>query len=69
MNYAGPAELGWNANQTIDGKNGYDDWEKLTPDEQKSLRIQWQALPEAERKRLETIVAAACDAHVRAALV
>lgn len=69
MNYAGLAELGWNATQTINGKNGYDDWDKMTLSEQATLRSQWASLPEDERKRLETIVCAATDAFARAIAV
>lgn len=69
MNYAGLAELGWRATQTIDGKNGYDDWERLDSDQQVALRSQWAALPPRERERLERIVCAATDAAFRAALV
>lgn len=66
MNYAGLAELGWRATQAIYKKNGYDDWEKLTPDEQASLKARWLALPKAERERLEKIVCAATDAFAQA---
>ena len=69
MNYAGLAELGWRATQTIKGKNGYDDWERMTDVEKQMLDLRWRELPEREHKRLEQIVCAATDAFVRAALV
>lgn len=69
MNYAGLAELGWRATQTIAGKNGYDDWEQLTPQQQATLRSQWSALPKVERERLERIVCAATDAFACAVAV
>lgn len=69
MNYAGLAELGWRATQTIAGKNGYDDWEKMSDVEKQMLDLRWRDLPERERKRLERIVCAATDAFARAALV
>lgn len=69
MNYAGLAELGWRATQTISGKNGYDDWEKLTDVDKQILQQRWRSLPERERKRLERIVCAATDAFARAVAV
>lgn len=69
MNYAGLAELGWRATQTIAGKNGYDDWERMSDVEKQMLQRRWRDLSERERKRLEQIVCAATDAFARAALV
>lgn len=69
MNYAGLAELGWRATQTIHGKNGYDDWERMADVEKQMLDRGWRELPEKERKRLERIVCAATDAFAAAALV
>lgn len=69
MNYAGLAELGWRATQTIAGKNGYDDWEKMSDVEKQMLDRRWRALPESERKRLEKIVCAATDAFASAIAV
>lgn len=69
MNYAGLAELGWRATQTINGKNGYDDWEKLTGVEKQMLVQRWRSVSERERKRLERIVCAATDAFASAIAV
>lgn len=69
MNYAGLAELGWRATQTIHGKNGYDDWEKMSDVEKQIIQRRWTELSERERKRLERIVCAATDAFAAAALV
>lgn len=69
MNYANLAQLGWNATQTIAGKNGYDDWEKMTDVEKQILQRRWESISERERKRLERIVCAATDAFARAALI
>lgn len=69
MNYAGLAQLGWNATQTIAGKNGYDDWEKMSDVEKQMLDRGWRELPEKERQRLERIVCAATDAFARAIAV
>lgn len=69
MNYAGLAQLGWNATQTIAGKNGYDDWERMTDVEKQILQRRWNALPQKERERLERIVCAATDAFARAVAV
>jgi hypothetical protein len=69
MNYAGLAELGWRATQTIAGKNGYDDWEKMSDVEKQILQQRWRSVSERERKRLEEIVRAATDAFACAALV
>jgi hypothetical protein len=69
MNYAGLAEMGWKATQTINGKNGYDDWEKMSDVEKQILDRRWRELTERERKRLEKIVCAATDAFARAALI
>jgi len=69
MNCAGLAELGWRATQTVNGKNGYDDWERMSDVEKQVLDQGWQAIPERERKRLEKIVCAATDAFANAMLV
>lgn len=69
MNYAGLAELGWRATQIVSGKNGYDDWEKLTDAEKQILQQRWRAVPERERRRLERIVCAATDAFACAVMV
>ena len=66
MNYAGLAQLGWRATQTIAGKNGYDDWEKMSDVEKQILDRRWHELPERERARLEKIVCAATDAFAAA---
>lgn len=66
INYAGLAELGWKATQTINGKNGYDDWERLSDAEKQILDQRWRSLPKEERKQLERIVRAATDAFARA---
>lgn len=66
MNYAGLSELGWRATQTINSKNGYDDWEQMTDTEKQMLDQRWRSVPEKERDRLIAIVAAACDAFARA---
>lgn len=70
MNYAGLAELGWRATQTINGKNGYDDWEKMDDTEKQILDRLWrETVPTREKDRLLAIVAAACDAYIRAVTV
>jgi hypothetical protein len=69
MNYAGLAELGWRATQIIDGKNGYDDWERMSDAEKQILDQEWRKLSERERKRLERIVCAATDAFANATLI
>lgn len=69
MNYAGLAELGWRATQTIAGKNGYDDWDRMSDAEKQIVQLRWRELSERERKRLERIVCAATDAFAAAALV
>lgn len=66
MNYAGLAELGWRATQTIAGKNGYDDWEKLSDVEKQILDRRWRDVSERERKRLKRIVCAATNAFASA---
>jgi hypothetical protein len=69
MNYDSLAQLGWNASQWINGKNGYKHWERLTPAEQAELRQAWDAKSPEEKAYLRDIVMAAIDAYQSAVLL
>lgn len=68
-NYDGLAELGWRGTRTINGKNGYYDWEKLTDEEKQRLDLQWVDLPASAKQYLRDVVIAAIDAYQSAVLV
>lgn len=63
INYQGIAELAWRCTQTIDGLNGYYDWEKLDDVGKQTLDLRWDQLSQAEKKHVGDIVSAAIDAY------
>lgn len=69
INYDGLAQLGWNASQWIEGKNGYKHWEQLTPAQQAALRAEWAAKTPEEKAYLRDVVIGAIDAYQSAALI
>jgi len=69
MNYMGLGELGWRCTQTIDGLNGYYDWDKLSDTDKQMLDLRWEQLSKAEKKKFADAASAVSDACTRALLV
>jgi hypothetical protein len=68
-NYDGLAELGWRGTRTINGKNGYYDWERLSDVEKQRLNVQWAKLPRNSKLYLRNAIVAAIDAYSATVLV
>lgn len=69
INFEGLAELGWRSTQTINGMNGYYDWEKLDGVHKQMLDLRWKELPASAKTYLQDAVIAAIDAYQSAVLV
>jgi hypothetical protein len=68
-NYDGLAELGWRGTRTVNGMNGYYNWEKLDDAQKQMLNLQWNELPASAKQYLRDAVIAAIDAYQSAVLL
>lgn len=69
MNYDNLTRLGWTATQTVEGMNGYYDWEKMNDTQKQILDLHWRAMPDGDKAYLRAVVIAAIDAYCSAVLV